>query len=189
MLRLILRSVLDCFSIALRSVLVRFSFVLRSVLVHPSFILRLSFVRASFGNRRSIEDGSKKYRRYIWGNTEMHRNSNGKPTAMLSVELFAANACDEELFCCELFRTPNNLTLNTRPTAMLSFECWILSWSLLRMRWRIVQLWVIFSHELSWIIQKFHHEFIRVIRVIRVQYSTTNFTNLTNVACVIWIHE
>ena len=50
-----------------------------------------------------------------------------------------------------------HLTLNigTKPTAMLSFECWMLSCSLLTHaieNWSIVNF---FGHELSWIIQKF----------------------------------
>ena len=95
MLRLILRSVLDCFSIALRSVLDRFSIgsrsffdrfsfilrssfvhpsiILRSSFVHPSFILRSSFVRESKNNRRWIEEVSEVHLRQNRGNTEAIR--------------------------------------------------------------------------------------------------------------------
>ncbi len=66
-------------SIGSRLLLDRFSFVLRSVLVHPSFILRSSFVRESKNNRRWIEEVSEVHLRQYGGNTEMHRNSNGKP--------------------------------------------------------------------------------------------------------------
>ena len=75
MLRLILRSVLDCFSIALRSVLVRSSIGSRSSFVYPSFILRSSFVRESKNNRRWIEEVSEVHLRQYGGNTEMHRTA------------------------------------------------------------------------------------------------------------------
>ena len=51
----------------------------RSFFVHPSFILRSSFVRESKNNRRWIEEVSEVHLRQNGGNTEMHRNSNGKP--------------------------------------------------------------------------------------------------------------
>ena len=73
------RLLLDRSSFGSRSVLVRFSFVLRSVLVHPSFILRSSFVRESKNNRRWIEEVSEVHLRQYGGNTEMRRNSKGKP--------------------------------------------------------------------------------------------------------------
>ena len=73
------RLLLDRSSFGSRSLFVRFSFVLRSVLVHPSFILRSSFVRESKNNRRWIEEVSEVHLRQYGGNTEMRRNSNGKP--------------------------------------------------------------------------------------------------------------
>lgn len=66
-------------SIGSRSVLVRSSIGSRSSFVHPSFILRSSFVRESKNNRRWIEEVSEVHLRQYGGNTEMHRNSNGKP--------------------------------------------------------------------------------------------------------------
>lgn len=62
-----------------RSVLVRSSIGSRSSFVLPSFILRSSFVRESKNNRRWIEEVSEVHLRQYGGNTEMHRNSNGKP--------------------------------------------------------------------------------------------------------------
>ena len=73
------RLLLDRSSIGSRSVLVRSSFGSRSSFVHPSFILRSSFVRESKNNRRWIEEVSEVHLRQNRGNTEMHRNSNGKP--------------------------------------------------------------------------------------------------------------
>ena len=73
------RLLLDRSSFGSRSFFDRFSFGSRSSFVHPSFILRSSFVRASFGNRRWIEEVSEVHLRQYGGNTEMHRNSNGKP--------------------------------------------------------------------------------------------------------------
>ena len=80
------RSVLVRFSFGSRSVLVRSSIGSRSSFVHPSFILRSGFVRESKNNRRWIEEVSEVHLRQYVGKTEMHRTSNGKPTAMLSVE-------------------------------------------------------------------------------------------------------
>ena len=73
------RLLLDRSSFGSRSVLVRSSFGSRSSFVHPSFILRSSFVRESKNNRRWIEEVSEVHLRQNRGNTEMHRNSNGKP--------------------------------------------------------------------------------------------------------------
>ena len=73
------RLLLDRSSIGSRSVLVRSSIGSRSSFVHPSFILRSSFVRESKNNRRWIEEVSEVHLRQNRGNTEMHRNSNGKP--------------------------------------------------------------------------------------------------------------
>ena len=73
------RLLLDRSSFGSRSVLVRSSIGSRSSFVHPSFILRSSFVRESKNNRRWIEEVSEVHLRQNRGNTEMHRNSNGKP--------------------------------------------------------------------------------------------------------------
>ena len=73
-------------SIGSRLLLDRSSFGSRSSFVHPSFILRSSLVRESKNNRRWIEEVSEVHLRQYGGNTEMRRNSKGKPTAMLSVE-------------------------------------------------------------------------------------------------------
>ena len=73
------RLLLDRSSFGSRSFFDRFSFILRSSFVHPSFILRSSFVRESKNNRRWIEEVSEVHLRQNRGNTEMHRNSNGKP--------------------------------------------------------------------------------------------------------------
>ena len=73
------RLLLDRSSFGSRSVLVRSSIGSRSFFVHPSFILRSSFVRESKNNRRWIEEVSEVHLRQNRGNTEMHRNSNGKP--------------------------------------------------------------------------------------------------------------
>ena len=80
------RLLLDRSSFGSRSVLVRSSIGSRSSFVYPSFILRSSFVRESKNNRRWIEEVSEVHLRQYVGKTEMHRTSNGKPTAMLSVE-------------------------------------------------------------------------------------------------------
>ena len=66
-------------SIGSRLLLDRSSFGSRSSFVHPSFILHSSFVRESKNNRRWIEEVSEVHLRQYGGNTEMHRNSNGKP--------------------------------------------------------------------------------------------------------------
>ena len=73
------RLLLDRSSFGSRSFFDRFSFILRSSFVHPSFILRSSFVRESKNNRRWIEEVSEVHLRQYEGNTEMRRNSNGKP--------------------------------------------------------------------------------------------------------------
>ena len=73
------RVLLDSSSFGSRSVLVRSSIGSRSSFVHPSFILRSGFVRESKNNRRWIEEVSEVHLRQNRGNTEMHRNSNGKP--------------------------------------------------------------------------------------------------------------
>ena len=80
------RLLLDRSSFGSRSVLVRSSIGSRSSFVYPSFILRSSFVRESKNNRRWIEEVSEVHLRQNGGKTERHRNSKGKPTAMLSVE-------------------------------------------------------------------------------------------------------
>ena len=73
------RLLLDRSSFGSRSVLVRSSIGSRSSFVHPSFILRSGFVRESKNNRRWIEEASEVHLRQNGGNTEMHRNSKGKP--------------------------------------------------------------------------------------------------------------
>ena len=73
------RLLLDRSSFGSRSFFDRFSFILRSSFVHPPFVLRSSFVRESKYNRRWIEEVSEVHLRQNRGNTEMHRNSNGKP--------------------------------------------------------------------------------------------------------------
>lgn len=73
------RLLLNRSSFGSRSFFDRFSFILRSSFVHPSFILRSGFVRESKNNRRWIEEVSEVHLRQYGGNTEMHRNSNGKP--------------------------------------------------------------------------------------------------------------
>lgn len=73
------RLLLDRSSFGSRSFFDRFSFILRSSFVYPSFILRSGFVRESKNNRRWIEEVSEVHLRQYGGNTEMQRNSNGKP--------------------------------------------------------------------------------------------------------------
>ena len=73
------RSLFVRFSFGSRSFFDRFSFILRSSFVYPPFELRSSFVRESKNNRRWIEEVSEIHLRQYGGNTEMHRNSNGKP--------------------------------------------------------------------------------------------------------------
>ena len=75
------RLLLDRSSFGSRSFFDRFSFILRSSFVHPSFELRSGIEEQSKMDRRRDV-----HLRQYGGNTEMHRNSNGKPTAMLSVE-------------------------------------------------------------------------------------------------------
>ena len=105
-------------SIGSRSILVRFSIGSRSFFVRPSFCLRSSFVHPSLNNRRSIEDLSKKQRKRN-GATRVQLKSGNEQTSvhertgafgnvecwMLSVELFSAEAYDDELFSFELFYT------------------------------------------------------------------------------------
>ena len=61
-------------SIASRSLFVRFSFGSRSSFAHPSFELRSGIEEQSKMDRRR-----EVHLRQYGGNTEMHRNSNGKP--------------------------------------------------------------------------------------------------------------
>ena len=128
------RSVLDCFSIALRSVLVRSSIDSRSSFVHPSFILRSSSVRASFGNRSGIEEQSKMYRRYIGGKTEDRRRC---------IEWLKGNQQYGNLYFCllRLWRGRHSL-LWFALEAIWNFEFWILSCSLLCMRFWIILFWI-----------------------------------------------
>ena len=128
------RSVLDCFSIALRSVLVRSSIDSRSSFVHPSFILRSGFVRESFGNRRTIEDVSKVYRRYIGGKTEDRRRC---------IEWLKGNQQYGNLYFCllRLWRGRHSLIWFALE-AIWNFEFWILSCSLLCMRFWIILFWI-----------------------------------------------
>ena len=136
----------DWFSFNSRSILDWFSFVLRSSFVLPSFILRSSFVKQSKIYRRTIEDLSKKQRKRN-GATRVQLKSGNEHASvhertgafgnvecwMLSVELFSAEACDDEYSVLNYF-TPlqfniKHLTLNigTMPLAMLSFEFWVLN--------------------------------------------------------------
>ena len=108
-------------SIGSRSILVRFSIGSRSFFVRPSFCLRSSFVHPSLDNRRSIEEQSKIYRKNNENTMEPQGNNLKAATNkhrmlrcalcavrnvecwMLSVELFSAEACDDELFNFELW--------------------------------------------------------------------------------------
>ena len=113
-----------------RSFFDRFSFVLRSVLVHPSFILRSGFVRKSKNNRRWIEEVSEVHQRQNGGNTEIHRNSKGKPLAMLSVECWVLSylllrlwelGIRSVVFDCTACQSKNYELFSAE--AMLSVEC------------------------------------------------------------------
>ena len=128
------RLLLDRSSFGSRSFFDRFSFILRSSFVHPSFILRSSSVRASFGNRSGIEEQSKMYRRYIGGKTEDRRRC---------IEWLKGNQQYGNLYFC-LFRLwqGRHSLLWFALEAIWNFEFWILSCSLLCMRFWIILFWI-----------------------------------------------
>ena len=149
MLRLILRSVLDCFSIALRSVLVRSSIDSRSSFVHPSFILRSGFVRESFGNRRTIEDVSKVYRRYIGGKTEDRRRC---------IEWLKGNQQYGNLYFCllRLWRGRHRIVA-CGDFELFNLEFWVLNFELFAalhaiLNYSILNLTLNINQSNSWII-------------------------------------
>ena len=128
------RLLLDSSSFGSRSFFDRFSFILRSSFVHPPFGLRSGIVRESFGNRRTIEDVSKVYRRYIGGKTEDRRRC---------IEWLKGNQQYGNLYFCllRLWRGRHSL-LWFALEAIWNFEFWILSCSLLCMRFWIIQFWI-----------------------------------------------
>ena len=106
-------------SIGSRSILVRFSIGSRSFFVRPSFCLRSSFVHPSLNNRRSIEEQSKIYRK----NNE--------------------NAMEPQGYNLRAATNMHRYMNERGPLAMLSVECWVLSYSRLKPAMTNIQFWII----------------------------------------------